>query len=85
MAIHTYTRRELLKLGAGITATLGGRSGAAHAAPKTIANTIVINGRIATGHDKKAFASAAAIKDGRFLAVGSDAEVMTHKRRDSGD
>src|SRR5262249_50846530 len=29
--------------------------------------------------DRRSFASAAAIKDGRFLAVGTDTEVMPHK------
>src|SRR5882724_6585085 len=34
---------------------------------------------IATQDDRRSFASAVAIKDGRFLAVGADAEVMPHK------
>lgn len=78
MAIHTYTRREVLKLGAavGITVTAGR---VAHAAEKSIADTIVTHGRIATVDGKGAFATTVAIKDGRFLAVGTDAEVMPHK------
>src|SRR5215470_1063576 len=43
------------------------------------ADVIVRNGRIATQDDRRSFASAAAIKDGRFLAVGTDTEVMPHK------
>lgn len=39
------------------------------------ADVIVRNGRIATQDDRRSFASAAAIKDGRFLAVGTDTEV----------
>jgi predicted amidohydrolase YtcJ len=43
------------------------------------ADVIVRNGRIATQDDRRSFASAAAIKDDRFLAVGTDTEVMPHK------
>jgi len=43
------------------------------------ADVIVRNGRIATQDDRRSFASAAAIKAGRFLAVGTDTEVMPHK------
>ena len=43
------------------------------------ADIIVRNGRIATQDDRRSFASAVAIKDGRFLAVGTDTEVMSHK------
>ena len=81
MAIHTYTRREVLKLGAaiGITAAAGRTDRVAHAAEKSIADTIVTNGRIATVYGKGAFAAAVAIKDGRFVAVSSEREVMAHK------
>jgi len=40
------------------------------------ADMIVSNGRIATQDARGSFASSVAIKDGRFLAVGSDREVM---------
>jgi len=43
------------------------------------ADVIVRNGRFATQDDYRSFASAVAIKGGRFLAVGTDAEVMAHK------
>src|SRR5262245_24930929 len=43
------------------------------------ADVIVRNGRIATQDERRSFASAVAIKGGRFLAVGTDAEVMVHK------
>ena len=43
------------------------------------ADVIVRNGRIATQDDRRSFASAAAIKGDRFLAVGTDTEVMPHK------
>jgi predicted amidohydrolase YtcJ len=43
------------------------------------ADLIVMNGRIATQDSRRSFASAAAIKDGRFLVVGNDREVMAHQ------
>ncbi|XGV94766.1 MAG: amidohydrolase [Leptolyngbya sp. BL-A-14] len=43
------------------------------------ANLIITNGRIATQDDRRSFAAAAAIKDGRFIAVGSEKEVMAYR------
>lgn len=43
------------------------------------ADTIITNGRIATEDERRSFASAVAIKDGRFLAVGTEKEVMAHR------
>ncbi len=43
------------------------------------ADVIMRNGRIATQDERRSFASAVAIKDGRFLVVGTDTEVMPHK------
>ncbi len=40
------------------------------------ADLILFNGRIATQDERRSFASAVAIKDGRFIAVGTDPEVM---------
>ena len=45
---------------------------------KTWADVVIMNGRIATQDERRSFASAAAIKDGRFIAVGSDKDVMAH-------
>src|SRR5712692_7966193 len=45
----------------------------------TRADVISMNGRIATQDERRSFASAAAIKDGRFIAVGSDKDVMAHR------
>src|SRR2546421_11840482 len=45
-----------------------------HAAPP--ADLILHNGRIATQDERRSFAQAAAVKDGKFVAVGSDHEVM---------
>ncbi|MCS6860295.1 MAG: amidohydrolase [Abditibacteriales bacterium] len=43
------------------------------------ADMILTNGRIVTLDERRPFASAVAIKDGRFIAVGTDKEVMNHK------
>jgi predicted amidohydrolase YtcJ len=43
------------------------------------ADVIVRNGRIATQDERRSFVAAVAITGGRFLAVGTDAEVMAHK------
>ena len=45
----------------------------------TKADLIVINGRIATQDERYSFAEAAAIASGRFIAVGTDKEVMAYK------
>ncbi len=45
----------------------------------TNADVILFNGRIATQDERYSFASATAIKDGRFVAVGTDKEVMSYK------
>lgn len=43
------------------------------------ADLIIRNGRIATQDKRRSFSSAVVIKDGRFIAVGSDKEVMAHR------
>lgn len=42
-----------------------------------------INGRIATQDRRRSFASAVAIKDGRFLIVGTEPEVMVTKGKNT--
>src|SRR5579863_7911937 len=42
------------------------------------AEVIIHNGKLATQDDKRSFAQAAAIRDRRFIAVGSDREVMAY-------
>ena len=37
---------------------------------------ILMNGRIATQDERRSFAQAVAIQNGRFVAVGSDEEIM---------
>ena len=74
------TRRDFLRsagafglsyalAGCGLSTT-GGTQDTGHA------DMIISNGRIATQNETRSFASSVAIKDGRFLAVGSDSEVI---------
>jgi predicted amidohydrolase YtcJ len=46
---------------------------------KTLADTILIKGRIATLDERRSFVQALAIKGGRFIAVGSDQEIAAYK------
>jgi predicted amidohydrolase YtcJ len=74
------SRRDLIKMAAlaGFSALMP--RGISLAAPKgqeaMDAELILVNGRIRTLGKDKPEVSAAAIKDGRFLAVGTDAELM---------
>ncbi len=43
------------------------------------ADVILMNARIATQDERRSMASAVAIKDGRFIAVGSDKDMMAHR------
>ncbi|MGE5838303.1 MAG: amidohydrolase, partial [Deltaproteobacteria bacterium] len=73
------TRRDILKLGTlgGLSLSLGGLNMVANSNPGKIqADTIILNGRIATLDTKSRFVSAVAIKGGRFMAVGPEKEVM---------
>jgi len=47
--------------------------------PKETADTILRNGKIATATEDSRFVSAVAIKDGKFLAVGSDEEILKYQ------
>jgi predicted amidohydrolase YtcJ len=75
------TRRDFLKLAAAATAyALGGGSMIANAkTEKNSADLIITNARIATMDPIRPSASAAAIKDGLFLIVGSDDEAMAYR------
>ncbi|MEM9769330.1 MAG: amidohydrolase [Cyanobacteria bacterium P01_D01_bin.71] len=77
-------RREFLKwaLASGFSTVLldRGKTWAQNPADTSIkANLILHNGRIATQAGRQSFAEAVAIKDNRFLAVGSEREVMAYK------
>src|ERR1700722_15177598 len=54
---------------------------AAHAAGPRIPDTIVINAKIYTIDDQMPRAQAFAIKDARFMAVGSTADIKTMANR----
>src|SRR3954471_12164516 len=43
------------------------------------ADVIVRNGRVATQDDRRSFAQAVAISDGKFVAVGTDQDVLRHR------
>ena len=47
-----------------------------HAMNKQPADLILHNGKIATQDDRRSLVEAAAIRDGKFLAIGSDREMM---------
>jgi len=76
------SRRAFLQMGAtgaaaGLTATM--HPGGLSAQPATGADLIVFNGRLATQDARRSFASAVAIREGRFVAVGTDADIMTYR------
>ncbi|MBI4775096.1 MAG: amidohydrolase [Deltaproteobacteria bacterium] len=76
------TRRDFLKLAAVTTAySLSGGGMIAHARleKNNVADRVITNARVATMDPRNPSASAIAIKDGLFLAVGSDDEAMAHR------
>src|SRR5215831_20918419 len=76
------SRRAFLHLSAmGVAAGLAASlpSSGLSAQPTAGADLIVFNGRMATQDERRSFASAVAIRDGRFVAVGSDADVMAYR------
>jgi len=79
---NNSTRRDFLKLAGAATAyALGGGSLLANTKTEKngAADLIITNGRIATMDLRKPSASAAAIRDGLFLTVGSDDEAMAYR------
>src|SRR5919204_1877829 len=76
------SRRAFLQTGvtgvaAGLAATLA--PGGVAAQPAAGADLIVFNGRLATQDARRSVAAAAAIRAGRFVAVGTDADIMTYR------
>src|SRR3954470_15634610 len=77
---QTHSRRSFLKSGAavGISFTTGGLVMSAEATNGNEADLVLVNGRIATQNDRRSFASALAVKEGKFVAVGTDKDVQSH-------
>ena len=76
------SRRAFLHLSAmGVAAGLAASlpSSGLSAQPTAGADLIVFNGRLATQDARRSFASAVAIRAGRFVAVGTDADVMAYR------
>jgi predicted amidohydrolase YtcJ len=73
------TRRDFLKAGAAAALTCAFPGGGLAQEKGAPADLILTNGRIATLDKRRPAASAVAIKDGRFVAVGDDKEVLAHK------
>jgi predicted amidohydrolase YtcJ len=76
------TRRAFLRFGvvgavAGLSYAWDARNLQAQA--NAGADMILFNGRLATQDERRSFASAVAIKDGRFVSVGTDADVMAYR------
>src|SRR5216117_1810544 len=66
--------------GASAAVALGGCAMSPQAStPSTGADLILTRGRITTLDRRRPSASSVAVKDGRFLSVGSDADVMEHR------
>jgi predicted amidohydrolase YtcJ len=78
-----YTRRDLVRGGAalGFAVAFGETRMHAqtHSDSSQPADLILFRGRLATLDERRPAATAAAIKDGRFVAVGTDAEVMAYR------
>ena len=76
------SRRAFLQAGAtgvaaGLAASLA--PGGLAAQPTAAADLIVFNGRLATQDARRSFATAAAMRAGRFVAVGTDADIMAYR------
>ena len=67
-------RRTLIVL-AALAVTLSAGCAAPEGPPDKVADTVYTNGRIYTVNEAQPWAEAVAIKDGKFLVVGSDADV----------
>jgi predicted amidohydrolase YtcJ len=76
------SRRAFMQVGAtGVAAGLAATfdSGGLAAQPTAGADLIVFNGRMATQDERRSFAAAGAIRAGRFVAVGTDADIMAYR------
>ena len=78
-----YTRRDIVRGGAALGLTVAFGDTRMDAQPRTAspqpADLILFRGRLATLDARRPSATAAAITDGRFVAVGTDEEVMAYR------
>jgi len=65
-------------LGAVAAAALAGCASDRGAAPQVAADAVYTNAKVVTVDDRSSIAQAFAVKDGRFIAVGSDAQVRAY-------
>jgi predicted amidohydrolase YtcJ len=74
------TGGRLLALGAIAAATVAGFGCAVGpaAAPQVAADAVYTHGKVVTVDDRSSVVQAFAVKDGRYLAVGSDAQMRAH-------
>src|SRR5262245_10263441 len=73
------TRRDFIRAGVAAALTCAFPGGGLAQEKGAPADLILTNGRIATLDKRRPAASAVAIQDGRFVAVGDDKEVLAHK------
>lgn len=75
--MSSFTRRDFVKLGAGMAAVLGvqGTAQAQELSKGSGADLAVINGRVYTVDEAFPRTDAFAVKNGRFIAVGSTADI----------
>jgi predicted amidohydrolase YtcJ len=71
------TRRDFLRAGAGLGLSLGMPGMTVAADPK--ADLVLLNGRCATLDRMRPAATAVAMKDGKFVAVGDETAVQPHR------
>jgi len=86
MSMNKYSRSEFLRLtgaaaaGVGLTGSTARAQGTVDA---THADLILVNGRVLTMDDSLPRAEAFAVKNGRFVAVGSNGDVRNLASRDT--
>ena len=75
----TTTRRNFLAAGAAAGVSLAVGNTTLSGQTDNVADLILSNGRIATQDERRSFANAVAIKDGRFIVVGDDKDAMARR------
>ena len=87
MSAIVRNRRDFMRAGgifaAGLLGSTSLAARAAHATAPRVPDMIVINAKIYTVDDRMPQAQAFAVKDGRFMAVGSTAEIKAMAKRET--